>query len=144
MPDYLKDLYLEFTPIDSSASAILKIIKHTNAENIIYHLCNHNTVKINKLLEILKKQNIDIQIIDEIEFRNVINSILNGPNSIFANPLLNDLDLNLDLNYKSNIKIQSQHTVNLLKMYGFEWPIIDENYILNLIKLIKGSEKNAN
>ena len=55
-------------------------------------------------------------------------------NEDFSNVYLYQLayykyDKNLNLNYNSNIKIKSKHSIELLKQYGFEWPIIDKNYI---------------
>ncbi|MBQ2835741.1 MAG: amino acid adenylation domain-containing protein [Clostridia bacterium] len=135
MPDYLVDGYLEFTPIDSISQAILKIMKFTNKENRIYHLFNHNHVFIKDLLELIKN---DIQIITSEEFKKNIRKILKNSNSDLLNTLINDLDKDLNLNYDSKITLNSKHTIELLKLYGFKWPKIDEKYIRNILKLIKG------
>ena len=61
-------------------------------------------------------------------------------NSDIINMLMNDFDKNLDLHYDSNIKVDSKQSIKLLKLYGFKWPIISEEYIRNIIKLLKGEE----
>ena len=59
-------------------------------------------------------------------------------NSDCINMLMNDFDKNLDLHYDSNIKVNSEQSIKLLKLYGFKWPIINKEYIINIIKLLKG------
>lgn len=135
LPNYLVDGYLEFTPIDSISQAIIKIMKFTNKGNRIYHLFNHNHVYIKDLLEFIKN---DIQIITSEEFKKNIRKILKNSNSDLLNTLINDLDKDLNLNYDSKITLNSKHTIELLKLYGFKWPKIDEKYIRNILKLIKG------
>ena len=138
VPDYLINSYLEFTPIDSTASAIYKIIKYSTKENIVYHIFNHNHIYLKDLLKILKSLNIDINLMKNDDFKKKINEILNSSNSDKLSTLINDLDKDFNLNYDSRIKLNSKHTVKLLKLYGFEWPIINEKYIKNILKLIKG------
>ena len=136
LPQYLKDGYLEFTPIDSTAQAIMSIVKHTNTQNRIYHVFNHNHVYLKDLLKEINS----IKIITDDEFKEKIKSILKSSDLNVINTLLNDLDKNLNLNYNSNIKIKSKHSIELLKQYGFEWPIIDKNYINYILELIKEND----
>ena len=135
MPDYLIDGHLEFTPIDSISQAILKIIQFTNKENRVYHLFNHNHIFVKDLIKFIKN---DIQIITSDDFKKNIKKILKSSKSEQLNSLINDLDKDLNLNYVSNITLNSKHTIELLKLYGFKWPKIDEKYIVNILKLIKG------
>ena len=134
IPQYLEDDYMEFTPIDYTATAIMKIIKYTNNENRIYHIFNNNHVFVKDVLKIIK----DIKIVENEIFKEKIKKVLRSENSDLANLLLNDLDKNLNLNYNSNIKIKSEHTVKLLEKYKFNWPRINSKYIEYVLDLIKG------
>ena len=134
IPEYLKDDYLEFTPIDYTATAIMKIVKYTNKNNRIYHIFNNNHVFVKDILKFVK----DIEIVDNESFKEKLKKTLRSENSDFANLLLNDLDKNLNLNYNSNIKIKSEHTVKLLEKYKFYWPSINSKYIGYVLELIKG------
>lgn len=138
IPDYLMNGYLEFTPIDSTVQSILKIMQFSNNENRIYHVFNHNHVFIKDLLKILDSIDIHINVIKSEDFKKNIKTILNSPNSNLLNTLINDLDKDLNLHYDSNIKLNSKHSVKLLELYGFKWPIINKQYIINILKLIKG------
>ena len=142
IPEYLINDYLEFTPIDSTAQAVLKIIQYTNKENRIYHIFNHNHVYIKELLKVMKELNNEIQIIPNEEFKRNIKNILKSKKSYLLNTLINDLDKDLNLNYDSKITLNSKHSIELLEMYGFKWPKIDKRYLMNVLMLIKGEENN--
>ena len=125
---------MEFTPIDYTAEAIMKIIKYTNKQNRIYHIFNSNHVFVKDVIKNIK----DVKVVENNEFKAKLKKILRSENSDFANILLNDLDKNLNLNYNSNIKIKSEHTIKLLEKYNFHWPKINAKYIEYVLDLIKG------
>ena len=140
IPDYLLNGYLEFTPIDSTAQAILKIMQYTNEDNKIYHVFNNNHVKIHEVLNMLP----ELSVISGEEFKQKIKKILNSSKSDIVDALINDLDKDLNLHYDSKIKINSNHSLELLKLYGFKWPKIDKRYLENILKLIEGENNNDN
>lgn len=144
IPEYLTNGYLEFTPIDSTAQSILKIMQYTNKENRIYHVFNHNHVYLKDLLKAMKELNNEIQVISNEEFKQNIKSILKSKNSVILNTLINDLDKDLNLNYDSKISLNSEQSIELLRLYGFKWPKIDKRYLMNILMLIKGEENNDN
>ena len=138
IPKYLLNGYLEFTPIDSTAQAVLKIMQFSQAENRVYHIFNHNHIFVKELLQTLDKLDENIEIMENEEFKKKIKEILNSSKSEMLGALINDLDKDLNLNYDSKISLSSKHTINLLELYGFKWPQIDKKYIMNILKLIKG------
>ncbi len=138
IPLYMKDMYLEFTPIDSASDAIIKLISNFNKENRIFHLFNHNHVFIKPLFSFLNKNSYNIKFVEENDFKNIIKALISDKkqdNSL--NILINDLDKNLHLTYKTDIIIKSDFTINYLKEIGFKWPKIDKKYILNFLKNVK-------
>ena len=137
IPDYLMKDYLELTPIDYTAKAVLKIMQYTDKENIIYHIYNHNHVYVTELLKAMKNLGYEMNIVNSEEFKEKVKKIINSKNSKILNTLVNDLDKDLNLNYDSNIKLKSEHSIKLLEKYGFKWPKITEEYIENVLKLIK-------
>ena len=138
IPYYLINGYLEFTPIDSTAQSILRIMQFANKENKIYHIFNHNHVFVKDVLKTMGKFGEKIQVIENEEFKKKIKNILNSSKSEILGTLINDLDKDLNLNYDSKINLSSKHTIDLLELYGFKWPKISEKYIINILKLIKG------
>lgn len=144
IPNYLMNGYLEFTPIDSTAQAVLKIMQFSNKENRIYHIFNHNHVYVKDLLKIMSALDTNIEVIENEKFKQKIKDILSSPKSELLGTLINDLDKDLNLNYDSKISLDSKHSIKLLELYGFKWPKIDKKYIMNILKLIKGEKNNDN
>ncbi len=139
IPDYLLDGYLEFTPIDYTSDAILKIIQHSNNTNRIFHIFNNNHLSIKDLLKILNNFGITLNILDANKFKNIIKNILNSKNSDILNNLINDFDKNMNLAYDNKITIKSDFTIKYLELCNFKWPNIDKNYIEKIIQLLKGA-----
>lgn len=138
LPKNIKDVYLEFTPIDFCSKAITKIITHPSKNNCIYHLFNHNHIYINKLLKILKNYDYNIDIIETEKFKDTIRNILkDNENKNILNHLINDFNQNLDLDYESKIKLKSNFTTEFLSKLDFNWPSIDNKYIGYIISIIE-------
>ncbi len=138
IPENIKNVYLEFTPIDFTADAITRIITHPSKNNCIYHVYNHKHIYINKILKILKNYDYNISIIKTEKFKEMIKNLLNdSENKNILNHLINDFDQNLNLDYEGKIKLTSSFTVEFLNKLGFEWPEINSTYIRYIISIIE-------
>ena len=138
IPDYIKDEYLEFTPVDTISNAIIKIITHPHANNKIFHLFNHNHVYINKCVKYFSELNKDLKIVTEAEFKKYVKSALNSKKQKeILNNLINDLDSDLHLLYKTDIIIKSEITKKYLSKLGFVWPKISDKYMKKFIELLR-------
>lgn len=138
LPKSIIDGYLEFTPIDMAALAMLKIIQYPNKNNRIFHIFNDNHIKITEFLEFLKEYNYIFQIVDDKKFKNTIQKILSDEEKKkILNNLINDFDEDLNLKYETNIILKDDFTKKYLKNIGFEWPKIDKKYVQKLIICIE-------
>ncbi len=138
VPTSLLENYLEFTPIDTISTAILKLLTHPNTNTRIYHLFNHNHVYINTCINYFKTLNSNLKIVDEQEFEKHINRILhNQKEKKNLNLLINDMDKDLHLSYKSNIIVKSDYTIKYLSKLGFNWPKINDKYMIKFINLLR-------
>ena len=64
----------------------------------------------------------------------VITGILEDPNKKqILSGIIYDLDKNKNLIYTSKINLDANFTEEYLKTIGFEWPILDEGYIIKYI-----------
>ena len=137
IPEYLLNIPLEFTPVDICAHAIVKIINHDLSNISVLHIYNQNHILIKNFIICLNHLGIDIKIISETHFKDLLTSYLTNDkkNEIIAS-LINDIDANKKLIYESNIKINSDFSVALLDKFGFSWPNIDENYIKKYISYL--------
>lgn len=138
IPDYIKDIYLEFTPIDSAAYAVMKIITHPTENNRIFHLFNHNHVFLEQCFNLFKKSNYFIKIVSEQDFINAVNLFLNNKKKKETlNVLVNDFDKDLHLLYNTDIIIKSEFTIDYLNKLGFRWPKIGKSYLKNFVEVLR-------
>lgn len=135
VPNYLRSSYIEFTPVDILADAIVRSIKFSNDNISVLHLYNQNHLYMEKLVEFLSEK--DFKFVDDSYFTSLLKSKVNNEKN-FSNLsfILNDLDKNHKLIYDSNIKITNGLTKKFLDKIGFYWPQITKNYIINLIENI--------
>lgn len=138
VPDYLLNYKIDFTPVDYAAKAIYLLISHPNKVNRIFHLYNHKTVSVKRLINVFQKSNYEIKVLTENDFKHKIDLILNDNQSkhLLKN-LINDFDKNKKLIYKTNFNMESKFTVRYLRKIHFRWPRINNKYLLNLINILR-------
>ncbi len=133
IPDYLLNTYMEFTPIDCCAQAIIKLLQYPTNKNRIFHLYNNNHVNIQDFIEVLKKYT-TIDIVSNEEFLKKIDKLLTRKD--FSNILagvLRDFDENKKLVYESKVKLDANFTNEYLSKIDFKWPKIDNIYLEKFI-----------
>lgn len=136
-PDYLLTGYVEFTPIDYCADAIIDLASHYNRDYSVFHLLNDNHVPMTRLCKELDTIGIPIKIVSSEKFKEIITDLLKNENTKnYLQGIINDFDENQELSYESNVKIKSEFTKKVLKEIGFEWPYIDTNYLRNYFKYL--------
>lgn len=129
LPDNMKNQELEFTPVDSSAEAIIKLMPYNNK---VFHLLNNNTINISSFIKVAKNQNKNIEFVSPKEFSDYIHQI--NDDSILDS-FITDLDNNEELNYDTKIIINNELTNKYLKTLGFTWPNITEDYLDRFLML---------
>ena len=138
IPDSLLKDYVEFTPVDLCAESITNVLNNRYPEMYIYHIYNDKHIYFSKLIKLLQILNVNIKILEEKEFKEKINSVLNDNNKNESlSGIINDFDNNQKLSYSSNIKISNKITKEILKRDGFEWKEIDENYLKKYLDYLK-------
>lgn len=137
-PDYLMDLYAEFTPIDEAANAVMTITRHFSTEQTVFHINSIKVVYFNKLLEIFNALGFDLKTVSGAEFTEALRKTAEqtGTAHIFE-AFINDMDENDQLSYDSNIRIENDFTVQYLKSLGFEWADIGMDYLRKYVEYFK-------
>ena len=135
MPVSIINNKIEFTPVDKVAEAIIKCMEYGNRSYTVEHLYNSKHLSINDLYNILYKLNINVKIVDNDSFKKKLKKWLYDNNkSDKVNVLINDLDKDSNLFYKTNLHIKNKFTLKLLNKLDFDWPEIDLEYIKKIIK----------
>ena len=141
IPEYLLDQSLEFTPVDYAAKSIYTIICNPCRINKIFHLYNHKTISIKMYLNLLKSCGYNIKVLSDTLFKEKIRQMLQDDNSKFLlKNLINELNKDLQLDYKTDIIIKSSFTIKYLKKLQFQWPRISKKYLKKFIQLLKKVE----
>lgn len=129
IPDYMLNAYMEFTPIDCCANAIITLMKHPTKLNRIFHLYDHNHVNISDFINELINY-IPFKVVSNDDFIDKINNIFKETNSNkILSGILRDFDSDKKLVYESKVKLNSDFTIEYLSKIGFKWPKIDDCYI---------------
>ena len=137
IPDYLADRYMEFSPVDFCAEAIVKLVCYNN-NFTIYHVYNNNHITFRELLSILATLKVDMKIVDKETFNRRINTLSKDDKSRnILSGIINDFDGNKDLIYKSIIKLQYNSTNKILKNLSFKWPKVNEKYMKKYVIYLK-------
>lgn len=132
LPDYLKDIYVEFSPVDDIARAVIQSIEHINNLHVL-HIYNQNHIYLSNLLNMIPNNR--VQFINDSDFKNILDKKLNNEKTQYSlSFLVNDLNDSKVLTYNSSIKIKNDFSRKLLDTIGFKWSNIGKQYIYNLLK----------
>ena len=137
LPDYMMSLYTEFSPVDDTADAIVRIVRHFNMKHTVFHVYTDQNLYFDRMIEILKSLSIDVQVVESEIFAEQLKNTINQNREDIYKAFLNDMTAEGKLNYESNIHIQNEFTIEYLKQLGFEWTKIDYEYIKGYLDYFK-------
>lgn len=129
-PDYLMELYLEFTPVDDAANALMTLVRHFNTEQTVFHLNSPKVVYMEQMCTYFEQLGYHLDIVAGKVFTEALKGTAqqSGMEFVFET-FINDLDSNDQIIYDSKIHIENNFTVQYLRRLGFEWKDIDLNYL---------------
>ena len=137
-PDYLMNLYTEFTPIDEAANAVMTIARHFSTEQTVFHINSIKVVYFDKLFKIFNDLGFKVDVVNGMVFTEALRKTADQPGTahIFET-FINDMDEDDQLNYDSNIRIENDFTVQYLKQLGFEWTDIGIDYLCKYVEYFR-------
>ena len=129
---------MEFTPVDYAAKAITTIIWSDNNSNRIFNIFNPNLISTEHLLKFLDTTDYPIKILEKEDFTNLTQALSkNAESQIKLMGIINDFTDDKDLVYNYTIKQNNDLTCKYLSNLGFEWTIIDDDYIRKILDYMK-------
>jgi amino acid adenylation domain-containing protein/thioester reductase-like protein len=139
IPTELSVESLEFTPVDSCSAAIIKLIQNDKESKCrVYHLFNHKKINMNDLVNTINSADFSVELIDSGSFNQYIKQVSQDPKKQeFLRGIITDFDKHKSLNYNTDITIKSEITINALKKTNFEWPEINNEYILKILNYMQ-------
>lgn len=134
IPEDQLNVDVEFTPVDLASQSIVVLMQNKNENRLVYHILNHNEVKVKNLLNIFSELGLRVSILKSSEFHNLIKIISKDKSKKnLLNGIITDISTNNLLNYSIPIKSNSKITQKSLKKQGFVWPLISNEYIKKII-----------
>ncbi len=134
IPNSMAETAIELTPVDLCGKAIKKLLMVEESSGKVFHLMNHNRIKIKDFAQMLLNLGYKIELIKDRLFEKHVQDLLKDKNnfdSLFG--IIPDLK-NGKLNYSSSVAIDSRYSVEALRQVGFTWPQINPTYIKKIFK----------
>ena len=119
------DSYIEFTPVDSCAEAMVTLIQHYHKEFSVFHIYDANHLWIRDFVTYLNFEALVNKLLQEDTKKDILAGIVN------------DFGPKKELVYTSDIHIVSEFTRAILHTAGFHWPEIDATYIQKYITYLQ-------
>ena len=139
--DKMLDQRIEFTPVDLCTRDIVALAKNRIADNRIFHLFNHNLVKIGDIIQILEDYGIHVEIVSNNAFKKILTDLSKNADSMKLSGIINDITSNDDeelaLNYNYTIRVKSDFTQKYLHLLKCDWNRNDKKYLRKLIRYAK-------
>ena len=140
-PEQLTDFPLEFSPVDDTAKAIVKLAQYFNSDYSIFHTYNHKSTRFAAFVNALRSVGIKIESAPLDEFVKAVRDAGHIPERThICEAFINDMGTNGELLFQSNITVNNDFTNWHLNQNGFEWPDIDSNYLIGYINYFKNSK----
>ncbi len=127
----------EFTPIDLCSRVIVELMKTKESVGRVFHVYNQNQVKLAELLPVLAKMGLEIDVIDELSIDEYVRTFAKDQDKLEKlQGLMHLYQLKVDPSseYRSGVTIDSTITVEYLRQIGFEWPGIDQEYLVKVVE----------
>lgn len=121
----------EFSPIDSTAAAILKLAG-TDKRFTVYHACNSHQIYMGDLIYAMRNHGFDIQIVADETFEQAVKAYAAAhEDSDAVSGLIAYASRNEEEIY--TVGYQNQFTTQVLYRLGYKWPITDDRYLENAV-----------
>ena len=126
---------VEISPIDCVAKATL-LLSTTPKDSTIFHCENDKLISNQEIIDALNSFGFDIKNVSSEEFKEIYEQNMNEniQGIITADLTLDDLDFDEEGDDGSIVKMDQ--TLDILDSLGFEWPVIDEDYLKRFIKFL--------
>ena len=137
VPESLKPLTVEFSPVDVCATAIVNLTLYKNPFTI-FHVYNQNCITFEKLVKIFNTLKVKIDFVEDNVFSKTVENLSKKPETKhIISGIINDFNKDKQINYISNIKMSNSFTNKYLGRILFKWPKINDKYITKYIVYLK-------
>ena len=128
----------EFSPIDVTAAAVLKLAS-TNSKFTVFHACNSHRIYMSDVIYAMNNHGFKINIVSDDEFEKLVSEYASAhEGSEAVSGLIAYTSRGTTRIYE--IDYVNDFTTQILYRLGFKWPITDDSYLENAIKALDNLE----
>ena len=127
--DYQK-FGMEFSPVDEVADIMVNLFSETPYNINVYHVYNENLVEISRILKLMKKKGINVDLVSIKDFEE---AIAKDPEEYFG--IVNYMKLLRDKDY-NNLKLSNLNTNIVYEDLAIAWSHITDEYLEMIIDSI--------
>ena len=137
-PREMEDFPLEFSPVDDTAKAVIRLAQYFNNEYSIFHVYNNKPVRFTEFIKTLQAAGLEMNSITTEGFTQAIHNTMNIPEkSHIHEAFIHDISADGKLNFQNNITLESVFTQWYLAKAEFDWPDIKGEYLQGYIQYFK-------
>ena len=125
---------VEFSPIDTTAKAIVNLSK-TPKECTVFHPYDHHSVCFGDIIEIIRPLGFDIDPAEEEDYQNALDEAL-ADNSKQEGVSGLITSIGSGKVKKIWMPVDNTYTIQVLYRLGIKWPFISKEYIYNFVKFL--------
>ncbi|WP_296881155.1 non-ribosomal peptide synthetase [uncultured Methanobrevibacter sp.] len=125
---------VEFSPIDTTAKAILNLSK-TPKDCRVFHPYDYHSVSFGDIIEIIRPLGLDIQPVEDDEYQKALDEALadktkqEGVSGLITS-------IGSGKVKKIWLPVDNVYTIQSMYRLGIKWPFVSEEYIYNFIKYL--------
>lgn len=128
---------VEMTPVDSCAQAILDLAALKGSKQPIYHVYNTNTLSLGEVISMLEQIGYRIRTLINERYIQEIKRHSKRDNYAILSGLMEDITSQHE---QEKIRVTAKLTKQMLSRAGFNWPIINTEYLRGFLGCISTKE----
>ncbi|MGN0669605.1 MAG: amino acid adenylation domain-containing protein [Oscillospiraceae bacterium] len=128
------EVFAEFSPIDSTAAAVLKLTA-SDSKFCVFHAFNDHVIRMADVIYAMRGYRFDIDIVSAERFSEALSEAAKDESMADAVLGLVAYDSG-DETAAVQLGASNRFTVNVLYRLGFKWPLIDDGYLASAIKAL--------
>ena len=134
-PEEMAGFALEFSPVDYTSKAIIKLAQHYNNNYSVFHAYNPKAVRFADVARMAGAAALKIKPVPVEHFiREVQNTVQQPEIAYIHEAFIHDIGSDGRIAFQSNISLNNDFTTQFLRETGFEWCDIGGAYLEEYIK----------
>lgn len=137
-PRQMEDFLLEFSPVDDTAKAIIKLAQYWDDRHSVFHAYHSTPIRFAELVKALRAASMKMKAVPEAEFVQAVCEAGNTPEcKHIYEAFIHDIGADGALLFGSSITLNGDFTEWQLKRAGFSWLPVYSEYLKGYIDYFK-------